>query len=165
MNKKEAIRLLKELNGAATCEEQEAIEYVLKVLKGQKSKAANGKASKEKGKVGEREWSAKCKEQGYDTHRGQQFCGLNGDADVIGLPGIHQEVKRVEKLNLYDAIEQSIRDAKENEIPIVAHRKNSCDWLVSMRAQDWFKLYKEWEVGANEQNQEKAARSQSSKAK
>lgn len=146
MNKKEAIRLLKELNGAATCAEQEAIEYVIRCLKGQSSKATNGKASKEKGKAGEREWSSKCREQGYDTHRGQQFCGINGDADVVGLPGIHSEVKRVEKLNLYDAMEQSIRDAKEDEIPIVAHRKNNCDWIVTMGYEDWFKLYKAWEI-------------------
>lgn len=35
---------------------------------------------------------------GYDCRRGQQFCGSNGDADVVGLPGIHIECKRVEKL-------------------------------------------------------------------
>jgi hypothetical protein len=147
VNKKEAIKVLKQMY--VWCEDKknkEALEAAIKCLKGQNSKAANGKASKEKGKVGEREWSSKCKEQGYDTKRGQQFCGLNGDADVIGLDGIHQEVKRVEKLNLYDAMEQSIRDAKENEIPIVAHRKNNCSWLVTMESDSFFKLYKAWET-------------------
>lgn len=151
MNKKQAINILTmRLNELRYDKEElsevEALEVALKYLKGQNSKATTGKASKEKGKVGEREWSAKCKDQGYDTKRGQQFCGLNGDADVVGLPGIHQEVKRVEKLNLYDAMEQSIRDAKEEEIPIVAHRKNNCSWLVTMEADSFFKLYKAWET-------------------
>lgn len=106
--------------------------------------------SKQKGKRGELEWSHFCKEQGFDTRRTAQYCGNTGDAsDVVGLPGIHQEVKRVEKLNVQEAIEQAIRDSnaegKEN-IPIVAHRRDRKEWLVTMRAEDWFKLYREWEV-------------------
>ena len=81
--------------------------------------------SKQKGKRGELEWAAYCRQQGYDCRRTAQYCGNTGDAsDVIGLPGIHQEVKRVEHLNIYEAIEQSERDKKDFEIAIVAHRKN-----------------------------------------
>lgn len=32
--------------------------------------------------------------------------------DLSGLPGIHIEVKRVEKLNVVEAMEQSIRDSE-----------------------------------------------------
>ena len=80
--------------------------------------------SKQKGARGERELSSKLKEYGYETRRGQQYCGANGDADVVGLPGIHIECKRVERLNLYDAISQAKADAKNNEIPTVFHRKD-----------------------------------------
>ena len=69
--------------------------------------------SKQKGARGERELSSKLKEYGYNTRRGQQYCGANGDADVIGLAGIHIECKRVEKLNIYDAISQAKADARE----------------------------------------------------
>ena len=93
--------------------------------------------SRTKGKRGELELSKKLKEFGYECRRGQQFCGLNGDADVVGLPGIHIECKRVEKLNITDAIDQARRDAKPSEIPAVFHRKNYCDWLVTMRLEDW----------------------------
>ena len=63
--------------------------------------------SNQKGKKGERELAAILKSYGYeDSRRGQQYCGSNGDADVVGLPGIHIECKRVEKLNIYDAVEQ-----------------------------------------------------------
>lgn len=106
-----------------------------------------GKAQREKGKRGERELASLLREEGYETRRGQQFCGKNGDADVVGLPGIHIECKRVEKLNLYDAMAQSIHDSREGEMPSVFHRKDRCGWLVTMRFEDWIQIYREWEAG------------------
>ena len=47
--------------------------------------------SRNKGKAGELELSKVLKTYGYDTRRGQQYCGANGDADVVGLPHIHIE--------------------------------------------------------------------------
>lgn len=103
-----------------------------------------GKMSRDKGKRGEREWSKYCREQGYeDVRRTSQYCGQTGDAsDCVGLPFIHQEVKRVERLNVLDAVKQAKRDCKDSSIPIVAHRRNGEEWLVTMTADDWFKLYK-----------------------
>jgi len=100
--------------------------------------------SKAKGARGERELSSKLKEYGYNTRRGQQYCGANGDADVVGLEGIHIECKRVEKLNLYDAVAQATADAKKEEMPTVFHRKDNCQWLVTMKLDDWIKLYKQY---------------------
>ena len=74
--------------------------------------------------------------------RGQQFCGSNGDADVVGLPGIHIECKRVEKLNIYEAVEQSINDAREGEIPTVMHRKNHKPWLVTLPFENFIEMYR-----------------------
>lgn len=99
--------------------------------------------SRDKGKRGERELASKLKEYGYECRRGQQYCGANGDADVIGLPGIHIECKRVERLNIYDAISQAKADAREREIPCVFHRKNNCEWLVTMPLEEWIKLYEQ----------------------
>lgn len=106
--------------------------------------------SREKGKIGEREWVKVCRGNGYDSvRRTSQYCGQTGDAsDCVGLPGIHQEVKRVEKLNIHDAMAQAVRDSKDSgKIPIVAHRRNNTEWLVTMRAEDWFTVYREWEAG------------------
>ena len=109
-----------------------------------------GKASREKGKRGELEWTRVCREQGYDCRRTSQYCGQSGDAaDVVGLPGVHIEVKRVERLNIWDAMAQAVRDALRGRLPIVAHRRNNCPWLVTMRADDWFELYRAWEVSRN----------------
>lgn len=105
--------------------------------------------SKQKGARGERELSSKLKEYGYNTRRGQQYCGANGDADVVGLPGIHIECKRVQKLNIYDAISQAKADAREGELPTVFHRKDRSEWLVTMPLNDWIKLYGWSEINEN----------------
>ena len=101
--------------------------------------------SRDKGKRGELEAAHVLKKHGYDARRGQQFSGANGDADVVGLPDIHLEIKRVEKLNIDDALQQSIRDARDAEIPVVMHRKNRTEWKVTMLFEDWIKMYKAWE--------------------
>ena len=99
--------------------------------------------SREKGKRGERELASVLKVYGYGTRRGQQFSGANGDADVVGLPGVHIECKRVERLNIDDAMDQATRDAKEGQMPAVFHRKNNCRWKVTMWLDDWVVLYTE----------------------
>ena len=106
--------------------------------------------SRTKGKRGELELAHKLQEWGYNTRRGQQYSGANGDPDVVGLPGIHIECKRVEALNLLDAMSQSIHDAKEGEFPAVFHRKNNAPWFVTMRLDDWMKVYREWEMAQND---------------
>jgi len=108
----------------------------------QSKQATKKKNSRAKGARGERELSNLLKEHGFDTRRGQQYCGANGDADVVGLPGIHIECKRVEKLNVYNALEQAKSDKKEDEIATVFHRKDRSDWLVTMSFADWVEMYK-----------------------
>lgn len=103
--------------------------------------------SRDKGKRGELELARKLREYGYGCRRGQQYCGANGDADVVGLDGIHIECKRVERLDLYGAMAQAKVDARDGEMPVVMHRKNACEWLVTMPLDQWIGLYREWEAG------------------
>lgn len=98
--------------------------------------------SRRKGASGERELAKKLREYGYEARRGQQYCGSNGDADVVGIPGIHIECKRVESLNIKKAMQQSISDSKDGEIPVVMHRKNGEKWKVTMTLDDFIKIYK-----------------------
>lgn len=109
-----------------------------------------GKASREKGKRGEREFAKFCRDQGYEVNRTAQYRGNTGAAgDVEGLPGIHVEVKRTETLNVWGYMHQSVHDANEEgkgNIPIVAWRKNDHPWLVIMKAEDFFTIYREWEA-------------------
>lgn len=113
--------------------------------------------SKAKGKAGELEWVKVCKANGYDSvRRTAQYCGKTGNAaDCVGLPGIHQEVKRVERLNLYDALEQAIRDSEgTGNIPVVFYRKNNAPWVAIQLVESWFPMYREWEAGRGESNED-----------
>lgn len=114
--------------------------------KTKRTRSQIGRASREKGKRGERELAALLRSRGYDeAKRGQQYCGSNGAADVTGLPGIHIESKRVERLDLYGAMEQSQTDAKPDEIPVVMHRRDRKPWLVTMTFEDFLTLYERGE--------------------
>ena len=110
-----------------------------------------GKASRDKGKRFERALASRFREYGYDARRTAQYCGQSGDAaDVVGLPGIHVEAKHVEAMRLYEWMAQAIRDAEaggKGALPAVFHKKNNADILVTMRLEDWFYLYREWEAG------------------
>lgn len=99
--------------------------------------------SKQKGAIGEREWAKFLTAHGFPAERGQQFKGGEDSPDVIcrSLP-IHWEVKRVQKLNLYAAMQQAIRDSGEKTKPAVAHRRNREEWLITMRAEDVLELIK-----------------------
>ena len=98
--------------------------------------------SKKKGNKGEREFASLCREYGFiETRRGQQYCGIEGK-DIVGLPGYHVEVKRVERLNISKAMEQAERDAGKEEVPIVAHRKNYEKWKITINARDFLRLIK-----------------------
>ena len=96
-----------------------------------------GKASREKGKRGEREWAKLCREQGYDCSRTAQYRGNTGAAgDVEGLPGIHMEVKRTESLRPWDYMSQAIYDARQSgkgALPIVAWKKNNHPFMYAER--------------------------------
>jgi Holliday junction resolvase len=100
------------------------------------------RSSQRKGAAGERELADKLREYGYDTERGGSL--TFGDVpDLIGLPGIHIECKRVEKLNVTEAMQQAIRDSERfhDGTPALFHRKNRQPWLVTLRLEDFMKIY------------------------
>ena len=104
-----------------------------------------GKSQRTKGKVGEREWASFLRNAGFaSARRGVQYSGNTGgkspDGQCDELEAFHAEVKRVEKLNIYDAINQATRDASCAQIPYVAHRKNNCRWLVTVDGEDFMRL-------------------------
>ncbi len=101
-----------------------------------------GHKSQRKGAAGERELVQILQEYGYSCDRGGSL-SFGEVPDLSGLPGIHIEVKRVEKLNVVEAMEQSIRDSErmQDGMPTLFHRKNRKPWLVTMRLSDWLKLY------------------------
>ena len=84
------------------------------------------RASREKGKRGEREAAAELGAiLGVDARRGVQYQGGPDSPDVV-LPGvpIHVEAKRTERLCLWAAIEQAKADAPAGHVPCVWHKAN-----------------------------------------
>ena len=99
--------------------------------------------SRAKGARAERELAKVLSSHGFECRRGQQFSGIEGE-DVVGLPFIHIECKNVQKLNLRDAMAQSERDAKEDQHPVVMHKKDRKPWLVTCNLDDFMVFYKAW---------------------
>jgi len=112
-----------------------------------------GKMSREKGKRFEREVANLFKEKGFTASRSAQCMGKTGQAaDVIGVPGIHIECKHVEKMSLYEWMAQAIRDTEaesKGNLPVVIHKQNRKDILVSMRYEDFIKIFMVYARGLN----------------
>ncbi len=97
-----------------------------------------GRMSREKGKRGERMAAKELKKLGIDARRAQQYCGEAGDADLItDVEKIHFEVKNVERLNLYDAIEQAEEDKRAGTVPVVLYKRNGKRFVVIHYLEDW----------------------------
>lgn len=99
--------------------------------------------ARDKGARGEREWRDQLRENGWDATRGQQFSG-GAESPDVRCPGlnIHWEVKRVEALNLANAVDQAQRDAKGKPWA-VAHRKDRQPWLVTVSANTFFSVLRD----------------------
>ncbi|MGN8818581.1 hypothetical protein ACTNEN_09705 [Oribacterium sp. HCP28S3_H8] len=103
-----------------------------------------GKSSRDKGKRGELELVNLIRDTwGYDVRRGKVFYH---ESDMVGLDGIHPEIKRKERLNVDDAMQQAVEEAakRKDGLPTVFHRKDRGEWLVTMKLSDWIDLYGAW---------------------
>lgn len=88
-----------------------------------------GKHQREKGKRGEREAAIELTFLlGTLVERTQQFKGSPQSADLEGIPGLHLEVKRVERLSLYPALEKAESESG-NDCPVLLHRRNGKRWV------------------------------------
>lgn len=97
-----------------------------------------GKSSQRKGRAGELELVSLLNEKGIPAEPGKA-ASYGSTPDITGVPGIHAEVKRVEKLNISTAMAQAIRDSEkfQDGVPVVFHRRNREEWLCTMRLDDW----------------------------
>ena len=102
----------------------------------------SGSSSARKGANGERELAAVLREYGYNIERGGSM-SFGEVPDLTGLPGVHIECKRVERLNVPEAMKQAQRDSErfKDGMPTVFHRRSREPWLVTMRLSDWMGLY------------------------
>ena len=101
-----------------------------------------GAKSQRKGRAAELELCRILQDYGYPVEAGRPQ-SYGEVPDLSGLPGVHIEVKRVERLNVPEAMAQAERDAQRfgDGAPAVFHRRSRSPWLVTMRLEDWMKLY------------------------
>ena len=133
------------LNVESTTMEEVLIEMVRELdTEDQRVLSQIGRHSRNKGKRGEREVAKIFRDAGYPARRSVQYNGRPGTAaDVVGVPGMHIEVKFVEKERIREWYRQAERDARasiKQEIPIVVHRKIREPWLVTMSLDDFIRL-------------------------
>ena len=104
-----------------------------------------GAKSQRKGRSGEIELVKILNDNGISAEPGQAV-SFGSTPDIVGVDGVHAEVKRVERLNVLEAMNQAIRDSKkfDDGLPTLFHRRNRSPWLVTMTLEDWLKLYKRW---------------------
>lgn len=106
--------------------------------------AKSGKGSKAKGGAGEREVVKIFKDAGFEDAARTPFSGANKNfpGDVMGMPGLHLEVKRRESTRFYEWMKQAEADRKPGRMPIVLHRRNNGEWMVFCRLDHFIQLYK-----------------------
>ena len=100
-----------------------------------------------KGRGGELEIVKIFQSHGIGAQPGQAV-SYGSTPDVVNVPGIHLEVKRVERLNVPEAMAQAVRDSEKfhDGAPTLFHRRNRSPWLVTMRLEDWILMYKQAHV-------------------
>ena len=108
----------------------------------------SGKTSQRKGRGGELEICRILQSHGIDTQPGQAV-SFGSTPDITGVPGIHPEIKRVERLNVHEAMAQAVRDSEKfhDGVPVLFHRRNRSPWLVTMRLEDWLGIYRNHDTG------------------
>src|SRR6516162_8606193 len=95
--------------------------------------------SRRKGKVGELELAKFLTARGFTCRRGHQFRGGGDSPDVVGIPGMHIECKRVQSGNLYKWLQQAIDDCN-GKMPVVMHRRNHQEWVAILRLEDFLEV-------------------------
>ena len=103
--------------------------------------------SRRKGKTGELELAKFLREHGYgEAQRGVQYKGGADSPDVVGVPGVHFEAKRVEAGNPYLWLGQARCDAAPGNTPVVAHRRDRREWIAILNLDDFLLIYRELEA-------------------
>ena len=98
--------------------------------------------SRQKGKRGELDAADALRRLfSWTTRRTQQFKGTSdsSDVEVAETPDAFWEIKREERLNVFKAMDTAAAEAGP-KLPVLMHRRNRTDWLVTVRLADLMRL-------------------------
>ena len=81
--------------------------------------------------------------------RSQQFKGDKTAADLTcdGLPGVMFEVKRRQSMNIHKVMAESLAHCTEAMLPVILHRKDNEEWLLTIRLEDLPKALEKFSEG------------------
>ena len=104
-----------------------------------------GKSQQQKGRRAEIELSRILSGYGYDVRPGEAV-SFGGEPDVVGLDGVHIEIKRRENPDLPAALRQATEDAAYfgDGLPVVFFRGNFQKWRVVMDLDTWMQMYRDF---------------------
>ena len=101
-----------------------------------------GKSQQQKGRRAEIELSNVLNSYGFATRPGMPM-NFGSEPDVVGLPGVHCEIKRRENPDIPAAMRQAAADAEYfGGLPAVFVRGNRQSWRVVMSLDAWMQIYK-----------------------
>src|SRR5574341_102030 len=100
------------------------------------------RASRDKGARGEREVVAILRRHGFDAQRTPNSGGLHVKADVIGVSGVHFEVKRQETARPWAWMAQAIADSCTDDAAeqVVAFRRSCSPWYAMVELEALVRL-------------------------
>ena len=99
---------------------------------------------KQKGKRGELEIAELMRGYGYsEARRSAQYCGKAGDGDVVGVDGLHIEVKFREQVSDEKFLQQAEGDARKGDLPLVLYRRSREKWKALLRLDVFMMLWGE----------------------
>ena len=101
----------------------------------------SGAGRRRKGAVGELEVVKILRDHGWtEAARTADSRAQCGRGDIAGVPGVHLEVKRHERLNVPAAIDQLFRDCRPCDVPVLVHRSSRHPWLATMELTELLSL-------------------------
>lgn len=102
------------------------------------------RSSQRKGREAELELAKVLRGFGFESVQAGEPVSYGSVPDLVGLPGIHIECKRAEQLRLSEWMKQAERDSERfhDGAPAIFHRRNREPWLVTLKLDDFVKIYR-----------------------
>lgn len=102
----------------------------------------SGRSAQAKGRRGEIELAHYLQAHGYPAAAPGAALNYGTQADVTGIPGLHIECKRHEKLELPKWYRQAQADAErmQDGRPAVIYRRNREQWMITLSLEDFIHI-------------------------
>lgn len=105
---------------------------------------------KRKGTAAELEVAAAYRVAGFRAGRvARSGAGIDRGDVRVPCTGMHIEVKRCERAEIWAWLDQATRDAEPDEIPVVHFRRSHSDWHVALPLDGWLRILALAERGAS----------------